>query len=388
VLALEVDVSDFPSGSDDEERELPDLDVVAPFVIDGGLTTAELNDAEDDEAGRALDMDPELGLLQDAGYEWETSDWFPDAGAAPARHLRQPAGILPEEDPTRVCANVCKICKDTVTFAMGLACMHMLCANCAADDRIQRCPFCNAVKKVKAMCHVASLDIDRVEDIPFTQVIREAPREQPPENLRQVNLDAIDDVLREGGIEDPVAFRAEQMRAGRRARPRRRHQRRYELPGAATQGRASDSDGSDGDEDNHDAGELPPAPPTIEADGDDPTPEVRRRQAEDAAVRRAAASSSVADDAEDDWDQLTNFDNLEPSVRQRHPSDEVEVGDGGHPGLPSQSLSQSQRVTRRAAAAEAVAQRRLQHGMVSSDPTHGRGSARGRGRGRGMTPTN
>ena len=252
--------------------ELPDIDAVPePEVLltetqhpqAGSHPNVFDEELEVDERQVILNEDPELEHLEDATYNWNSLLWNePDA---PVPVLLGNRGQLhPDEDISRVVGLSCCVCFDVLLYAHTLECHHMLCSNCAVDPRVVRCPMCQCPKKVKALSNVGSLVLQRVEDMPSIRIEREpvpsAPLPQPPSltttataststttattssssttvipsstrtpaNSRSNrNQEAINDLLRQDGIDDPDAYRAELMRQGRQEEGFQRTRRRY-----------------------------------------------------------------------------------------------------------------------------------------------------------------
>lgn len=257
-----------------DEDFLPDIDIpdAAPPSTD---EQPALNDdqldiawAEFDERQRSLELNPELEDLEDNGYEWTTSDW---EGLPPVVPLGARGRVLPEEDVEKVTGPHCRICTDRITHAAVLKCMHMLCINCFENRDVEKCPFCQAPKIFQALCNLGTIAIDRIVEEPDVPIaIPAVPLAEQRERLggsqEERNDEAINEALRQGGVADPVAYRA-QLRRAYRSRRERGPRRHYTDPTA-------NEDEEDGrqeinEQDTVDNQAIAEPAPAADADGDE-----------------------------------------------------------------------------------------------------------------------
>lgn len=223
----------------DDDDLLPDIDL-PPSAPNSTNDQPTLNDdeldvawAELDERQRSLELNPELAEMEDNGYEWTTSNWDGLPAIVP---IGARGRVLPEEDVEKVTGTHCKICADRITHAAVLKCMHMLCINCFENRAVEKCPFCQAIKVFKAMCNLSTISIDRIveePDVPIAipPVSLAEQRERPVASHEDRNNEAIDEALRQSGVDDPVAYRA-QLRRAHRQRRERGPRRNYVVPTA------------------------------------------------------------------------------------------------------------------------------------------------------------
>lgn len=293
----------FLTGADDEPTE-SDMDRIPDFEDAETLTNDEGDDAaaahtvtsasqelaiaaevNADERLRSLAVDPDLEELEDNTYEWRSVVWDQDMILIQRQDVHR---LLPSEDVQRVCAIQCGICTVDIQCAVTLSCRHMLCLNCS--ERLKLCPWCQRPLKVESYSNLASLDIGRIAPLPG--LVHAQPTAPSPStieaNQSDRNREAISEVLREEGIEDPEAYIAELRQQGRQQRPRT--SRRYVIPGDEDQNEGQDdpsrrpSQASSGRQGEMLSSSQPPLS-TQEAS-------LRRQLSAEAALRRSAASTS------------------------------------------------------------------------------------------------
>jgi len=283
--------------ADDEPTEL-ELDRIPDFEDAETLTTDEGDEAaaattasqelaiaaevNADERLRSLAVDPDLEELEDHTYEWRSVVWDEDMILIQRQDAHR---LLPSEDVVLVCAIQCRICSVDIQCAVTLSCRHMLCLNCA--EKVKLCPWCQAPLKIASYSNLASLDIGRIAPLPG--LVHAQPIMPPPSaieaNQSDLNTEAISEVLREEGIEDPAAYIADMRQRGRQQRPRT--SRRYAIPGDEDQNEGQDdpsqrpSQASSGRPGEMLSSSQPPRS-TQEAS-------LRRQLSAEAALRRSAA---------------------------------------------------------------------------------------------------
>jgi hypothetical protein len=230
-----------------------------------------------------LSVDPALAQHQDRRYNWEASRWdFPDQ-PPPTQPALERNRILPSEDANRVIIPGCTVCTNELLMAVTMRCTHLICLPCFEQDSVQNCPHCNCPKRFACLSNMGTVSWMRKSEqrqLELSSNTREAVQavesqraNERTETQAQRDSAAIDDALRQQGIQNPAVYR-------QILRSRGRNQRRREGARALEEHLRSQLESSDEED----------APPSRSS-----TPARPSRQGSQEQVRSGPVRPSVSD---------------------------------------------------------------------------------------------